>query len=60
LKGARVSVKIKYLQSANEQLAKDYATKSQLRQANLSIMNNIAEGFARRSNNEFMRLRTTF
>ena len=33
--------------------SKDYSFKDQIRRASLSICNNIAEGFERRSNNEF-------
>ncbi len=36
-------------------LAKDWDTRSQFRRAALSIMNNIAEGFCRFSNKEFIR-----
>ena len=37
----------------NERFAKDYGLKDQLRRASVSIMSNIAEGFSRRSTNEF-------
>ncbi len=33
--------------------SKDYSFKDQIQRASTSIMNNIAEGFERRSNNEF-------
>lgn len=36
-------------------LAKDFDTRSQIRRAALSTMNNIAEGFGRYSNKEFIR-----
>jgi len=36
-------------------LSKDYDTRSQFRSAALSVMNNIAEGFGRYSNKEFLR-----
>ncbi len=34
---------------------KDYGFKDQIQRASVSIMNNIAEGFERKSNNEFAR-----
>jgi four helix bundle protein len=39
----------------NERLRKDYDTSDQLKRAALSVMNNIAEGFARFSPKEFKR-----
>ena len=36
-------------------LSKDYDTKSQIKRAALSTMNNIAEGFGKFSNKEFIR-----
>ena len=33
--------------------SKDYSFKDQIQRASVSIMNNIAEGFERKSNNEF-------
>jgi len=44
-----------YKLSMREPLSKDYATKDQLRRASLSVMNNIAEGFTRFSQKEFVR-----
>ena len=35
------------------ELSKDYGFKDQIQRASVSIMNNIAEGFERKSNNEF-------
>lgn len=36
-----------------EQFSKDFALKDQMRRASVSVMSNIAEGFARRTDNEF-------
>lgn len=35
------------------ELSKDYSFRDQIQRASVSIMNNIAEGFERKSNNEF-------
>jgi four helix bundle protein len=52
---ARKLVKEIYLISETGKLSKDYDTKSQLKRAALSTMNNIAEGFGKYSGKEFMR-----
>lgn len=50
---SRTLVKLVYQYSLSGELSKDSVSKDQLRRASLSIMNNIAEGFARYSNKEF-------
>ena len=52
---ARELVKEIYKISNEGKLAKDWDTRSQFRRAALSIMNNIAEGFARYHDKEFIR-----
>jgi four helix bundle protein len=44
-----------YTMSKEGELAKDFDTKSQFKRAGLSVMNNIAEGFGRYSDKEFLR-----
>ncbi|HYI77132.1 MAG TPA: four helix bundle protein [Chryseolinea sp.] len=52
---ARSLVKEIYLIAEKGKLATDFDTRSQLRRAALSVMNNIAEGFGKYSNKEFVR-----
>ncbi|MFN7600942.1 MAG: four helix bundle protein [Bacteroidota bacterium] len=52
---ARELAKLVYNACENGKLAKDFDTKSQLRRAALSTMNNIAEGFGRGSDKVFIR-----
>lgn len=51
---SRTLVKLVYHSSLSGELSKDFSSKDQLRQASLSVMNNIAEGFARYSKQEFI------
>ena len=44
-----------YHMSREGELSKDFDTKSQFKRAGLSVMNNIAEGFGRFSDKEFLR-----
>ena len=43
-----------YAITNNEKLAKDYALKDQIRKSAISIPSNIAEGFEREGNNQFI------
>lgn len=52
---ARMLVKSVFLACETGRLSKDYATSSQLKRAALSIMNNIAEGFGRKGQKDFLR-----
>lgn len=52
---ARVLTVKVYSMSKHGELAKDYDTRSQFRSAGLSVMNNIAEGFGRFSNRDFIK-----
>ena len=53
-KASVLTVKV-YSMSKHGELAKDYDTRSQFRSAGLSVMNNIAEGFGRFSNRDFLK-----
>lgn len=50
---ARHLVREVYEITTSKTFARDYGLKDQIRRAAVSIMLNIAEGFARRTNNEF-------
>jgi four helix bundle protein len=53
---ARDLVKTIYRTTGDHQgFSKDFALKDQIRRASLSVMSNIAEGFARRTDKEFAR-----
>lgn len=52
---ARVLVSEIYKTSNDGKFARDFGLKDQIRRAAVSIMSNIAEGFARRTNKEFTR-----
>lgn len=52
---ARELVRLVYIACENGKLAKDFETKAQIKRAALSSMNNIAEGFGRFNNKEFIR-----
>jgi len=53
-KAARDVVNAIYEASASETFYRDYALRDQIRRAAISIPSNIAEGFSRRSNREFI------
>jgi four helix bundle protein len=52
---ARELVKMVFDVCDEGKLSKDFETRSQFKRASLSVMNNIAEGFGRKSDKEFIR-----
>ncbi len=52
---ARGFLKTIYTLTNNDAFKKDFALKDQIRRASISIMANIAEGFSRNSDKEFLR-----
>ena len=52
--GSRDAVNAIYKTSSNGAFARDYALRDQIRRAAISIPSNIAEGFSRHSNKEFI------
>jgi four helix bundle protein len=52
---ARELVKLVYESCEHGKLSKDFETRSQLKRAALSVINNIAEGFGRGSSKDFIR-----
>ena len=54
-KAARILVNFIYTVSRQNLFAKDFKLSSQIQSASVSVMSNIAEGFDRRSDKEFVR-----
>jgi len=52
---AREFVKSAYKLTSSENFKKDFELKDQIQRASVSIMNNIAEGFERNNNKEFIK-----
>lgn len=53
-KAAREATKLVYAASSSGMFAKDFALCNQIRRASVSILSNIAEGFERDGNKEFL------
>jgi len=53
-KAAREVTRLIYSASLNERFSKDFALYNQIRRASVSILSNIAEGFERSGNKEFL------
>ena len=53
-KRARELVRGIYQLTSEGNFARDYSLKDQIRRASVSVMSNIAEGFSRKSNKEFI------
>ena len=53
-KTAREATRLVYEISSNEKFARDFALVNQIRRAVISILSNIAEGFERSGNKEFL------
>ena len=53
-KCAREVVRLVYEISSNSRFAKDFALCNQMRRASISVLSNIAEGFEREGNKEFL------
>ncbi|MBW6511062.1 MAG: four helix bundle protein [Desulfuromonadaceae bacterium] len=56
---ARALTKAVYALSNDGQFARDFGLRDQIRRASVSIMSNIAEGFGRGGNKEFMQFLST-
>lgn len=51
----RELVKMVFMETKTGDINRDFDTRSQIRRASVSVMNNIAEGFGRMSDKEFIR-----
>jgi four helix bundle protein len=56
---ARELTKAIYVMSSDGQFARDFGLRDQIRRASVSIMSNIAEGFGRGGNKEFIQFLST-
>lgn len=54
-KKSRIIVKNIYALTSNSKFKRDFGFKDQIQRASISIMNNIAEGFERSSNKDFIK-----
>ncbi|HEX9252334.1 MAG TPA: four helix bundle protein [Ignavibacteriaceae bacterium] len=54
-KDSRILVKSIYQLTANGKFNKDFGLREQIQRASVSIMNNIAEGFERNNNKEYIK-----
>lgn len=54
-KDSRILVSLIYKITSNSNFSRDYGLRDQIQRAAVSVMNNIAEGFERNNNKEFLK-----
>ncbi len=59
-KDSRILVKSIYQITSNGKFSKDFGLREQIQRASVSIMNNIAEGFERNNNKEYIKVFRVF